>query len=157
MSKLLGFLNPEAILTDIDGTSRDEAIHALVDAVVRTGGVAEDKREAIIAEVMAREAKGSTGLGGGIALPHVKGTDNVTELCGAFAMSDAGVEFNAVDGKPVHALFLILSPKSELDEHITILRRISQIRENEYYLSSFRRADSREALAQLIGGLGGEA
>lgn len=153
--KLLGFLSPDAIVTDLGNCSKDEAIQRLVEAAMSTSGIPAENKEKIIEQVLAREAKGSTGLGGGVALPHVKGTDEVSELCGAFGRSDAGIDYNAVDGRPVHVLFLILSPKDQLDKHIGILRRISEIRENEHYLASFQRAKGAEALAKLIGGLGG--
>jgi mannitol/fructose-specific phosphotransferase system IIA component (Ntr-type) len=153
--KLLGFLDPKAIVTDLDDCSKDEVIRRLVDAAVATSGIPVENTENIVEQVLAREAKGSTGLGGGVALPHVKGTDDVHQLCGAFGRSDTGIDYNAVDGRPVHVLFLILSPKDQLDQHIGILRRISEIRENEHYLASFQRAKSGEALAKLIGGLGG--
>lgn len=153
--KLLGFLSPNAIVTDLENCSKDEAIQRLVEAAIENSSTPAENKEKIVEQVLAREAKGSTGLGGGVALPHVKGTDAVTELCGAFGRSDAGIDYNAVDGRPVHVLFLILSPKDQLDKHIEILRRISEIRENEHYLSSFQRANGAEALAKLIGGLGG--
>jgi mannitol/fructose-specific phosphotransferase system IIA component (Ntr-type) len=152
--KLLGFLDPNAIVMDLGNCSKDEAIRRLVDVAVETGGVLADNKEKIVEQVLAREAKGSTGLGGGVALPHVKGTDDVNELCGAFGRSTAGIDYNAVDGRPVHVLFLILSPMDQRDKHIEILRGISEIRENEHYLSSFQRASSVTALAKLIGGLG---
>jgi mannitol/fructose-specific phosphotransferase system IIA component (Ntr-type) len=155
--KLLGFLNPEAIITDLEGVTKEEAIRRLVDVVVSAGEIAEGDREAVVAQVLAREEKGSTGLGGGVALPHVKGTEIVKGLCGAFARSESGVDFDAVDGRPVHILFLILSSKKQVDEHIAILKKISGIRENEHYLSSFRRAEDRDALVQLISGLGSGA
>lgn len=155
--KLLGFLDPEAIVTDLSSTNKEEVIRQLVEETVKTGGIAEEDKEAVIEQVLAREAKGSTGLGGGVALPHVKGTEYAKGLCGAFGRSVAGVNFNAVDGRPVHALFLILSPADQLDEHISILRRISKIRENEHYLSSFQKASGKDALAKLIEGLGGAA
>lgn len=153
--RLLGFLNSDAIVTELGSCSRDEAIDLLVDAAIKAGDISSDKREEIIEQVLAREEKGSTGLGGGVALPHVKATDSVTQLCGAFGRSTDGIDYNAVDGRPVHLLFLILSPKEQKAEHIEILKKISVIRENEHYLSSFQRAENAESLAQLIGGLGG--
>lgn len=152
--KLLGFLDPSAIVTDLGSCTKEDVVKALVGAVIEAGGASEDKREVLISQVLEREAKGTTGLGGGIALPHIKGTEHVAELCGAFGRSVEGVEYSAIDARPVHVFFLILSPADQLDRHIEILRKVSAIRENEYYLSSFMSADSPEALAQLIEGLG---
>lgn len=155
--KLLGFLDPEAIVTDLSSTNKEEVIGQLVEETVKVGGIAKADQEAVIEQVLARESKGSTGLGGGIALPHVKGSQYARGLCGAFGRSEAGVDFKAIDGRPVHALFLILSSVDDLDEHTSILRRISKVRENEHYLSSFQKATDQEALAKLIEGLGGAA
>lgn len=155
--KLLGFLDPKAIVTNLEDCSKEAAVRKLVDAAATTGAFKDSDKEAIVEQVMAREMTGTTGLGGGVALPHVKGTEHVTELCGAFGRSVEGIDFDAVDGQPVHVLFLILSPADARERHIEILRRISEIRENEHYLSSFKRADGADGLARLIGTVGGSS
>jgi len=153
--KLLGFLDSQAIVTELESSAKEAAIHELVEAALSTGAFDAADKDKIIAQVLEREARGSTGLGGGVALPHVKGTEHVKELCGAFARSTRGLEYNAVDGAPVHVLFLILSPPGAIDSHIDILKKISEVSKNEHYLSSFRRAKDQEAMGLLIGGLRG--
>jgi PTS system nitrogen regulatory IIA component len=68
---------------------------------------------------------GSTGIGGGLAVPHARFT-GLTRLIGAIADFPAGVDFNSLDGKPVHVVCLFVSPADQPSEHLRVLEAISQ-------------------------------
>jgi mannitol/fructose-specific phosphotransferase system IIA component (Ntr-type) len=149
-SKLLGFLDREAIKTELQASTKEEAIRELIDLAVARGLVEQKHQEEIARGVLEREKRGSTGLGDGIAVPHVKESPHVKSLCGAFGRSKSGVNFDAVDGKKVHLVFLILGAKGTSNDHIAILKKLAGLRQNEHFLRFLREAKDRETIADVI-------
>ena len=70
--KLQDFVEPQAIVPELTSTERDEVIAELVDSLVASGAAPKSLRDGLITEIIAREKKGSTGFGKGVAVPHVK-------------------------------------------------------------------------------------
>src|SRR5579883_3368404 len=136
-SKLLGFLDRDAIVTELQASTKEEAIKELLAVAVARG-------------IMEREKKGTTGLGDGIAVPHVKESPVVKSLCGAFGRSKTGVPFDAVDGKKVHLVFLILGAKGTAADHIAILKKLAGLRQNEHFLRFLRESKDKDAIAEVI-------
>ncbi len=147
--KLLGFLTRETILADTTATTRDDIVRELVETVVEAGGVTEKNKGQVIEAVLDRERQGSTGIGGGIALPHVKETDLVKETCGAFGRSDAGVPYSAIDGAPVHLFFLIIAPKGT-DDYKGILTRLAKLSRDDHFIRFLRDAKDTEDIVGVI-------
>ncbi len=148
--KLLGFLDEAAIALNMVATTKDDAIRELIQLAVDKGGVAAKDQDKIFELVMEREARGSTGLGEGIAIPHVKDCPHVSGLTGAFARSETGVAFDAVDGNPVHLVFLILGGDGTAGDHIEILKKLAALRMNEHFLRFLRDAKDVPAAADII-------
>jgi mannitol/fructose-specific phosphotransferase system IIA component (Ntr-type) len=71
-AKLLGFLDREAIVTELEASTKEEAVHELVKLAVARGLVDAKSENEVVAAVLEREKRGTTGLGDGIAVPHVK-------------------------------------------------------------------------------------
>jgi PTS system nitrogen regulatory IIA component len=109
---------------DIDGATKAEVLRALVVALPLP---AEVDREFLISVLEAREALGSTGIGDGIAIPHVRNPIllHVTHPFVALALLRRPVEFDAVDGQPVNALFLVVSPT--VPTHLRILAHLGAL------------------------------
>lgn len=149
-AKLLGFLDREAIVTELQASSKDEAIRELVKVAVTSGLIDAKHEEDVLRGVLEREKKGSTGLGDGIAVPHVKESPHVKALCGAFGRSKHGIPFDAVDGKKVHLVFLILGAKGTGPEHVQILKKLAGLRQNEHFLRFLREAKDKAAIADVI-------
>jgi mannitol/fructose-specific phosphotransferase system IIA component (Ntr-type) len=148
--KLLGFLDREAIVTGLSATTKEEAIRELVSVAV-SRGLVDAKHEAEVAQaVMDREKKGTTGLGDGIAVPHVKEHPHVKALCGAFGRSTTGIPFDAIDGKRVTLVFLILGAKGTSADHIVVLKKLAGLRQNEHFLRFLREAKDRDTIAEII-------
>ena len=148
--KLLGFLDREAIVTELQAATKEEAIRELVTVAVTRGLVDAKYEDDVARAVLEREKKGTTGLGDGIAVPHVKEHPNVASLCGAFGRSTTGVRFDAIDGKPVHLVFLILGAKGTAAAHIAILKKLAGLRQNEHFLRFLRHAKGKEGIAEVI-------
>jgi nitrogen PTS system EIIA component len=149
-SKLLGFLDREAIVTELQASTKEEAIRELLAVAVANGLVDKKHEEEVLRGILEREKKGTTGLGDGIAVPHVKESACVKSLCGAFGRSKVGVPFDAVDGKKVQLIFLILGAKGTASDHIAILKKLAGLRQNEHFLRFLREAKDKATIAEVI-------
>lgn len=148
--KLLGFLSEDAIILDMDASDKEAAIRELVQKVIANGDANKKDEEKIVQAVLDREARGSTGLGDGIAIPHVKDCSLVKGLTGAFGRSSTGIPFDAVDGHPVHLVFLILGGSGTADEHIGVLRKLAALRMNEHFLRFLRDEKDENGVVETI-------
>jgi PTS system nitrogen regulatory IIA component len=99
--------------------------------------------------LQAREELGSTGLGNGFALPHAR-IEGLDRLFGMFTRLNRPVHFDAIDGKPVDLVFLLLIPPAAGSEHLAALASISRyLRDNEF-AAKLRKAPSASALCSLL-------
>jgi nitrogen PTS system EIIA component len=105
--------------------------------------------EAMLEVLLDREKLGSTGIGDGIAIPHgkLKGLDN---LVISFGRSREGIDFDAIDGKPVHIFFLLMAPESSTGQHLKALAKISRMLKDQEFRSSLMSAKSSEELYRKI-------
>lgn len=141
-------LKESCIIADLRGETKKEVIVELVTAL-KDGGAISNLEETV-AVILEREKLGSTGIGDGIAIPHgkLKGIDGI--LC-AFGRSMQGVDFDAVDGKPVHIVFLLLAPVDSAGLHIQMLSRISRIlRDPSFRKHLTEQGDDRSLYADIV-------
>ncbi len=105
----------------VEGSDRDSVLRA----VVKRMPVVDEDRELLFDVLVAREALGSTGVGDGIAIPHVRSPVvlHVTEPSITLSYLDHAVEFAAIDGKPVHTVFSIVTPTIRL--HLQLLSQLA--------------------------------
>lgn len=140
-------LKPAQIALDLPGETKDQIIAAMVDLAMTTGRVA-DRQEALHA-VLEREAKMSTGMQYGVAIPHGK-SDAVQELVACIGLKPEGVDFQSLDGKPSRIFVMTISPLSSTGPHVQFLAEISKVLKNaenrERILAS---QTPEELLAQL--------
>jgi len=122
---LSNLLSEGQILPSLQATERWEAIAALVDMLVETGKIAAGDREIVLESIRQREQTMSTGIGLGIAIPHAS-TDRVTEVVAAFGRSQAGIDFDSLDGNPVHFIVLFVVPKDQFQTHLRTLSAIAK-------------------------------
>jgi nitrogen PTS system EIIA component len=122
--KIAEALQESCVITDIRGRTKREVISELVNSLKEAGLIGDTKEAAGVIEE--REKLGSTGIGDGVAIPHgkMKGLQRI--FC-VFGRSTEGVDFDAVDGKPVHIFFLLLAPEDSAGLHLKMLSRISKI------------------------------
>lgn len=141
-------LQESCVLTDIQGKTKREVITELVDALKKAGLVDDAQKAGKVIEE--REKLGSTGIGDGVAIPHgkIKGLKNI--LC-VFGRSQKGVDFDSVDGKPVHLFFLLLAPEESASLHLKMLSRISKIlREPAFRRKLTELSDMHEIYRNII-------
>ena len=148
--KVLGFLSEDAIEIDLKATSKEGAIRELVRMVIKSGDIGEAHEDSVLEGILEREMRGSTGLGDGIAIPHLRECPHVTGLTGAFARSVDGIPFDAVDGQSVHLMFLIVGGEGTNDDHIATLRKLAALRMNEHFLRFLRQAKDLIEVTDII-------
>jgi mannitol/fructose-specific phosphotransferase system IIA component (Ntr-type) len=136
-------------LADID---KDAAIRVLVDLIVASGRARKEDRDAILAAVLDREAKGSTGLENGIAVPHAR-TAGVTEVVCALGISPMGIDFDSNDRQPCHLIFLIVAPPQEPTKYLKALSAVASIGRDRSVTSRLLSAASPKDVMAVLAGL----
>jgi mannitol/fructose-specific phosphotransferase system IIA component (Ntr-type) len=120
--ELREFFSEDAIQLDLVGESKDDVIKELI-ALLKL----DEKSQAMLFKMLKRrENLGSTGIGRGIAIPHCRSLV-VSKLRVAFGRKKAGLDFKAIDEKPVHFFFLIVAPPLEVsNQYLPVLGKIAQ-------------------------------
>ena len=108
-----------------------------------------DNEEELLRVLLEREVLGSTGIGGGVAIPHGK-LPMSSEMIVAFGRSKKGVDFQAMDSMPVHLFFLLVTPDDRPGDHLKALARISRILKNPVLREGLQTAASPQELQRLI-------
>ena len=146
----LGDIIPDGcILDDLKSVEKEDVIKEMVQALVRASRVDEAATKKVVKALMDREELGSTGIGAGVAVPHAK-HDSITDLVCAFGRSKKGINFDALDGEPVHVLFLLLSSKSASGAHLEALAYISRLVRDEKIVRFLREAKDVPVLRDLL-------
>jgi PTS system nitrogen regulatory IIA component len=139
--KILDTLKEGAIIAELNATDKKAVLEELTGTLAEASGV---KQEEMIRVLLERERLGSTGIGGGIAIPHGK-LRLLQSLLMAFGRSRKGVDFDAMDGKPAHLFFLLLAPENSTGAHLKMLARISRSLKNSAFRERLMNAaDGRE-------------
>ena len=124
-------------------------ITLLTEALVTAGKLTADVVPSIVEEAMRREIIGSTGIGHGIAIPHCR-TPQVSEIMCSYGQCAPGIDFDSLDGEPVHSVFLLLTPPDRKEDHLTLMKSFaSQIRKEHFCEFLHQIPDSR-ALTDLL-------
>jgi nitrogen PTS system EIIA component len=120
--RLKEFISPDAVSLSLQGTSKDEILKELIDLLHL-----DEKAEAMLFKMLKRrENLGSTGIGRGIAIPHCRSLV-VNSLRVAFGRKPDGIDFRAIDEKPVYNFFLIVAPPLEVsNQYLPVLGKIAQ-------------------------------
>ena len=122
--KLTDRFTEECVIIDSQKSTRDEVIEEMVNRLCDVRGL--QNRAELLAAVLDRESKMSTGIGCGLAVPHAK-VDFLDQMCIVACSVKRGLDFDAIDRQPVYLLFLIISPASTTGPHIRALSAISRI------------------------------
>ncbi|MGD8513473.1 MAG: PTS sugar transporter subunit IIA [Deltaproteobacteria bacterium] len=134
-------LKEGAIISELNATDKKAVLEELTGTLTEASGVNQEEMVRVLLE---RERLGSTGIGGGIAIPHGK-LGALKSLLMAFGRSRKGVEFDAMDGKPTHLFFLLLAPEDSTGAHLKMLARISRSLKNSVFRERLMTAaDGRE-------------
>ena len=144
--QLRDFFSVDAIDLDLDTETKDETLKKLVSLFHL-----DEKSEAILFKMLKRrENLGSTGIGRGIAIPHCRSLV-VNRLRVAFGRHEAGLDFKAIDEKPVHYVFLIVAPPLEVsNQYLPVLGKIAQFSKEADVPERLAAVDHAEGFLQLL-------
>jgi len=121
---------PQLIKVNLEAEDKDEAFEEMVDHFCQV--TKSHARKEILESLKIREAKMSTGIQKGIAIPH--GTTNAVEtVCGVMGISKDGVDYDALDGEPVYLLFMLIAPDKDSEKHLRILQRLAELLGNPQF------------------------
>lgn len=127
--------------------SKQEALDQMVDLMIRSGKI--NDREAYRQEVYRREEESTTGIGEGIAIPHGKGPFVDRPGLAAMVVKN-GVDFDSLDGEPVHLIFLIAAPNTEDNVHLDVLSKLSMLLMDEDFAAGLKNASTVEEFLQIV-------
>jgi mannitol/fructose-specific phosphotransferase system IIA component (Ntr-type) len=134
---------------DLQATTRWEAIDELIGRLVESEKIRPEHREAITAVVKKRESSMSTGIGFGIGIPHAS-TDLIEEVVGAFGRSKKGINFEALDNKPVTLVMLFLVPQGQFQKHLHTLAKIAKLLHQKEFRQALEEAPDAKAMFEII-------
>lgn len=149
MTDLSDLLSPDAIAAGLSLTSKKALFQQLGAIAARAYGLdAKQVNDALAA----REKLGSTGFGGGVAIPHGK-LEGLRQVLGVFVRLEKPIDFAAVDEMPVDLVFMLLSPVGAGAEHLKALARVSRLLRDRAVTAKLRGSGSADALYALMTGV----
>lgn len=139
---------PAAVATELAANGKKALFQKLSDMAAAAYNLNSGR---VFDSLIERERLGSTGFGGGVAIPHAK-IEGLEKMCGMVVLLEPAIEFDAVDDAPVDVVFALLSPLDSGAEHLKTLARVSRYLRDEAQITRLRGAGSTEALYALLGG-----
>ena len=140
------FLAPDAVTLDLQAGNKDSVLPELVGLLKAT----PRSEETLLRLLRRREEHGSTGVGRGLAVPHCRSTE-VQRVRLAFGRSEKGVNYQALDGTPVHAFFLIVAPPAEtVPQYLPVLGKIASLGRDPEFQDRIKKLQNVEELFKLL-------
>jgi PTS system nitrogen regulatory IIA component len=145
--KITDILNGDSLISELNSKNKKEVLEELVSVIVKKNK--KVNKEELTEVLIERERLGSTGIGGGIAIPHGK-LRNIDRLLASFGRSKEGVDFDSMDGKPTHLFFLLVAPEDSAGVHLTALARISRLLKDDSFRNHLMEAKSKGEIFRAI-------
>lgn len=144
--KILDVLQKKSIISDLKSQSKKGILEELVAPIATITGI---NHKDLIQVLMDREQLGSTGIGGGIGIPHGK-LKQLESLALGFGLSREGVDFESMDNQPTHIFFLLVTPENSTGLHLKMLARISRILKHDQFKEKLLNAVSSDEIFSII-------
>ena len=145
--RLIDLLDTERVRVPLAARSKESLLREMVDLLMGTEG--RDRTEEVLRAVRERETVLSTGIGGGVAIPHAK-TDAVSSLRIAAGRTSDGIDYDALDGEPVRLCFLLVGPESDAGGHVKALSRIARVVRSEAVRERLSAADDAAEFLRVL-------
>jgi mannitol/fructose-specific phosphotransferase system IIA component (Ntr-type) len=126
--KLSKFCDEKLVAFELKSITKAAVMEELVDLAAESPLVKD--RDELLRDIIHRENMVTTGIGYGVAFPHAK-TRATKGIVIAFGRSQRGIDFDAMDKKPVHVFFLIAAPEDAIGAHLNVMARLSYIMKSE--------------------------
>ncbi len=145
--KIIELLDRRSILLNGAPASKKDALDQMIALMVKSGKIRDE--EAYRQEVYRREEEGTTGIGEGIAIPHGK-CDAVIKPGLAAMVIPNGVDFDSLDGQPVHLIFLIAAPNTKDNIHLDVLSKLSMLLMDEKFAENLKNAKTVDEFLEIV-------
>ncbi len=145
--KITELMNKDLIIPMLVAKTKKEALKELVDCVIKKESNVDNAE--LLRVLLEREELGSTGIGDGIAIPHGK-IKKIENLIVSFGRSLDGVDFQSMDGKPTHIIFLLIAPENSAGIHLKALARISRLLKDSSFRSNIMGATTSQEIYDII-------
>ncbi|MGM0598232.1 MAG: PTS sugar transporter subunit IIA [Candidatus Rifleibacteriota bacterium] len=145
--QLVDVLKENQIFLNFEAENKEQAIEKFIAALEETGSIKEP--DALKDAIFEREKLGTTGVGGGIAMPHAR-SSAIKDLTVAFFRSDKGIDFKSIDDQPVNIIFVLLAPVSSGGPYLKLLAKISRLLRSDEFRSSLLEAKDAEKIMENI-------
>ena len=122
--RLRDLLDETTVRIGLESDDKEECFEEMIDILVRAGRISD--RAGALKAIQDREAQATTGIGKGVAIPHGKHA-SLTKFAAALGISHNGIEFDAMDGEPVHMVMLLLANSDQPGLHVRVLAEVSRI------------------------------
>ena len=140
-------LKKEFIIEELKSKTKREVLFELSE--VFSQGNCNVDSDSMVKVLLEREKLGSTGIGDGIAIPHGK-LPGLENLVVSFGRSKKGIEFDSLDGKPVHIFFLLMAPENSAGQHLKALAKISRMLKEETFRNDLMKMQTSDEIYSLI-------
>ncbi len=145
--KVFELLDEKYILTDFKSDDKEYVINELIDLYKENDKV--NDIENVRTAILDREKIMSTGVGKGFAIPHGK-TNAVTDVIAAFGKTTRDIDYDALDGNPVHLVFLLVGRDDMVSKHIKLLSRISRLMNKDEFRERLVNSNSQEEIINIF-------
>lgn len=146
---LASLLTPDRVIPSMQATEHWPAIEELIDHLIATGAFPATGRDSILASLRDREDQRSTGIGGGIAIPHAF-SDQIEEVTAIIGRSLGGIDFGALDNAPVNFVVLFLVPTEQYTLHLRTLAAIAKILNSGEVRTQLAAAADRDEILDVL-------
>lgn len=146
MTQFRTILKPSCVAVGVEASDKSAALAAIAGLLVSGGGGTDAPR--LLAELMAREAMASTGIGEGVAVPHSL-SDSILDTSMAVARLARPIDFDSIDGEPVDLVFLLTGPHGSAT-HLQILSKLARLLHDPAFRKAARDAPDGKSLAKLM-------
>ena len=147
--KFADFVCFKATIPELKARDRDGVIAELVSSLNKVGKVGKGKCKEIIRTMIERENEASTGMGKGVAVPHVK-NKAVKDVVAVVGQSSAGIDFSALDKQPVYSVILLISPVDDPDKHLQVMETVFRHLQQEKFRRFLRQCRGSEQIEDLL-------
>ena len=147
--KFADFICFKAVIPELKAKDRDGVIVEMVSALDKTGKLGKGNCEEVTKAIIKRENEASTGMGKGIAVPHVK-HKAVKDVVATVGRSSAGIDFSSLDKQPVYSVILIISPVDNPDKHLQVMESIFKHLQEERFRKFLRQSETAEDIEELL-------
>jgi len=145
--KIVDLLSEQVIRTNLQGTSKNDIINAIIDVAASQDRVLD--KEKVREAIFEREKIMSTGVGAGFAIPHAK-SDAVSDIVAAFAVTSQPIDYQSLDDQPVPIVFLLIGRENMVGPHIKLLSRISRLMNNEDFRKRLLDAETPKDVLEIF-------